>query len=295
VTVAAHLILGAEPEPALSALLASIEPFSDSLIVNENSGQTESENLAVLHASAFARTGRLVLDRTPFVDFAHARNRCLALHAEIDAAPWVAFVDADEVHTPRGAVIAANLSRLPASITVVDGYTRHFFQSPDWYLSVERRMSFFRFSPRLHWEGAVHEQLKGLGGARLCLPYVYAHYGHLATTYRHAVKERLYHLLGRGALIDDAQLASLDPERYFAARWPLLHHFSGRHPAAAEAFIAEQRQVHAERFAASERFIERAGQAWRGRAMRVFWRANYAARWRSRALHSLALRVMTKL
>ena len=257
-----------------------------------------------MRCAATPESGRAVISlsergfRLSAEDFhggAHARNRCLSLHAEVDAGPWVAFVDADEVHTPRVAVIAANLSRLPASIASVDGYTRHFFQSPDWYLSVERRMSFFRFSPRLRWEGAVHEQLTGLTGKRLCVPYVYAHYGHLASTYRHAVKERLYHSLGRGVPIDDAQLASLDAERYFAAHWPQLHRFTGRHPAAAERFIVEQRQVHAERFAENERTIERAGRAWRGRAARLFWRANYAMRWRSRALHPLAQFVMTRL
>ena len=111
-------------------MLLSLEGIAQTLIVNENSQQGDTENLRVLQSSIFAQQGRLILDRTAFVDFAYARNRCLELHRLHHAGEWVAFVDADEVHTPQGARIAASLPRLSLEISRVDGYTRHFFQSP---------------------------------------------------------------------------------------------------------------------------------------------------------------------
>ena len=290
--IAAHLIVGPIDEPVLPALLASLESWVHVLIVNENSGLEDSANLAILQASAFAQSGRMLLDHTPFVDFAHARNRCLDIHRAVQAGAWVAFVDADEVHTPRAAVIAAKLSRLPESIAIVDGYTRHFFQSPDWYSAIERRMSFFRYHDDLRWEGAVHEQLAGVRGTRLCLPYVYAHYGHLASTYRHAIKERLYHALGRGQLIDDEALQRLDHQAYFATFWPILQRFRGEHPPAARSFIAETRAAQAAYFAESEAYIHVATRSLKSRCVRAFWRANYALRWKSRSFNMRALRLM---
>ncbi|MDE2571194.1 MAG: hypothetical protein KGM44_01565, partial [bacterium] len=176
--VVAHLIVGARPEPFLVALLRSLAPVVERLIVNDNSGLGQaSPHAPVLAASAFANAGRLTLAQTSFVDFSSARNVCLELDREADEHTWVAFVDADEVHGERFARIVARLDSLPREIAYVDGYTWHFFQSFDWYASIERRMSLFRWTPQARWEGKVHEHLLGVPGRRLALPYVYAHYG----------------------------------------------------------------------------------------------------------------------
>ena len=92
--VVAHLIVGARDEPFLAALCESLAGAVDGLIVNDNAPDP-SPHAAALAGSAFARAGTLLLDRTPWVDFSTARNRCLDLHRETDAGPWVAFVDAD--------------------------------------------------------------------------------------------------------------------------------------------------------------------------------------------------------
>ncbi len=287
----AHLILGPREEPFLGALLASLDGSVESVIVNDNAPGPSPHALA-LAASAFAARGALVVDRTPFVDFSTARNICLRLHAERDAGEWVAFVDADEVHGDAVARIARNLHAAPDEVGYVDGYTWHFFQSPEWYTSIERRMSFFRFGPNVRWEGRVHEQLRGVSGTRVALPYVYAHYGHILTPRRHAEKGRLYSSLGQeGTIVAEDALDRIDPARYFAATWPRLLPFRGEHPAAARPVLARLRAELAEQFERTDGLV-RAGQAWPRRLRNLLEAANYEMRWRGRAANPLARRLM---
>lgn len=288
--VAAHLILGPHEEPFLGPLLASLEGVADSAIVNDN-GPEPSPHAAALAASAFARDGRLVVDRTPFVDFAHARNVCLRLHAERAAGDWVAFVDADEIHGGAVRAIASRLDEVPAAYDFVDGYTWHFFQSFDWYTSIERRMAFFRFRPGVRWEGAVHERLVGLAGRRVVLPYVYGHYGHVLPPRRHAEKGRLYSSLGApGSVLREDELDAFDVAAYFAAYYPRLLRFRGRHPAAGAEAIARLRAALAAHHALTDR-IARA-QPLAVQVRNVVRRANYEQRWRGRALNPLARRLV---
>ena len=284
----AHLIVGAREEPFLPALLASIEPFANALVVNENSGVDGSPNLDVLLSSAWARRGTLYLDRAPFVDFATARNRCLALHRERQLGPWAAFVDADEVHTPTATRIAAKLDRLAGDVDYVDGYTHHFLQSVDWYTSIERRMAFFRIRPETMWTGAVHETILGNNGKRFALPYLYAHYGYVLPVRRAAEKARQYsHLGAPGAIVAEHELDQVDRVAYFAPLWPLALRYHGTHPPAAQATIASLRATYAEAFAGTSEIVARF-QPPRRRIENAVRRANFEYRWRGRFLDSRA-------
>jgi len=274
---AAHLIVGSRDEPFLTPLLESLAGAVDALVVNDNSGGP-SPHEETLRASWFGRTGRLFVDRSPFTDFSTARNRCLDLHAQIGGGPWAAFVDADEVHGEAFARVARNLDALPEEYDFVDAYTWHFFQSFDLYTSIERRMAFFRVKPGVRWEGPVHEQLRGLDGRRLALPYVYAHYGHVLPPRRHAEKGRQYAGLGQiGEVVPEKELDAIDPAAYFRAMWPIVLRFTAQHPPAARTIVAELRQEYArEQDRAAE--LGRAEQSPAVRARKVELNINYEQR-----------------
>lgn len=262
-------------------MLDSIGGVASVLIVNDN-GPDPSAHAAILAASRFGKENRLVIDRTPFSGFAAARNVCMRLH-ESSGAPWVAFIDADEVHGPAVRRIADRLDRLPPEYDFVDGYTWHFFASFDYYTSIERRMMFFRYRPGLRWEGAVHEQLLGLSGKRIALPYVYAHYGHTLEPRRHAEKGRHYSSLGAaGAVLREDQLDGFDVERYFAPVYPSLLRFRGVHPQAARPVLERLNAVLRPHHELTERLIR--GQPVRVKLANVVRKLNYELRWRSRAL-----------
>jgi len=284
--VAAHLILGPREEPFLAAMLASIEAAATLLIVNDNAGDP-SPHAAALAASAFGRRNRLVVDRTPFSGFADARNACLRIHEERDAGDWIAFIDADEVHGTAVERVAKNLHRLPTGYDFVDGYTWHFFQSFEYYTSIERRMMFFRYKPGVRWEGAVHEHLLGLDGKRIALPYVYAHYGHTLQPRRHAEKGRHYSSLGApGGVLREDELDDFDVAEYFAPEYPRLLAFRAQHPPAANATLAalapELRDYHA----LTARIVR--AQSPRVKLRNAVRRANYELRWRGRTLDTTA-------
>jgi hypothetical protein len=284
--VAAHLILGPREEPFLEALLASIAAVAGHLVVNDN-GRGDSPHAGLLERSRFGREGRLIVDRTPFSSFAEARNVCLRAHAANLSSRWVAFVDADEVHADAAARVASHLPDVPAGTGFVDGYTWHFFQSFDYFTSIERRMAFFRFNPQARWTGNVHERLEGVPGRRIALPYVYAHYGHTLTPRRHAEKGRHYSSLGApGDVLREDQLDDFDVRRYFAPEYPRLLRFYGRHPVAAETTLQRLRPALAPWHALTERAVREqpAGVKLRNLARA----ANYEVRWRGRALDPLA-------
>jgi hypothetical protein len=280
--IAAHLILGPREEPFLGALLASIEPHVRTLIVNDN-GPDPSPHTAILEASAAARAGRLVIDRTPFDGFANARNACLRVHAECNAGDWIAFVDADEVHGKAFGTIAGNLESVGAGEDFVDGYTWHFFQSFDYYTSIERRMMFFRYRPGIAWTGSVHEQLTGLTGKRVATPYVYAHYGHTLAPRRHAEKGRHYSSLGApGGVLREDELDDFDVARYFAPEYPRLLPFHGTHPPAARETLVRLRPQLRPYHDLTAQMV--AAQPLAIRAKNVLRQANYELRWRGRTL-----------
>jgi hypothetical protein len=288
---AAHLIVGSREEPFLEAMLASLEGVAQTLIVNDNS-EGASPHTQILEASHFSRAGRMIVDRTPFRSFSEARNICLRLHAQHDAGAWVAFIDADEVHGPQAVRIASHLGDMPARIGFIDAYTWHFFQSFDWYTSIERRMMFFRFTPEARWEGPVHEQLHGVPGSRLVLPYVYAHYGHTLEPRRHAEKGRHYSALGApGDILTEEELDGFDIERYFAPVYHRLMKFRGSHPPAAQAATERLRPRMARFHAITERIGK--GQSLPLQLRNTARRLNYELRWRGRRLDPLARRLVS--
>lgn len=289
--VAAHLILGPREEPFLSALLESLRGACDYVLVNDNSPEP-SPHAQTLAQSAFALEDKLVVDRTPFSDFASARNVCIRLHHERDAGEWMLFVDADEVHGPQLARVARNLQQIPAACDFVDAYTWHFFQSFEWYRSIERAKTFIRMTPDARWEGAVHEKLHGPSGKRMALPYVFAHYGWVLPIERQAQKERLYAALGRpGAMLPQHELDAPQLERSFAHEWETVLRFRGSHPPAAAEIIARLRRVLAPQFAAVDEIVPRHQNA-RRRFSNALMRLNYEQRWRLRALNPLARRLL---
>ncbi len=289
--VAAHLILGPREEPFLGAMLESIAGVASLLIVNDN-GPDPSPHLATLAASHFGRTDRLVVDRTPFSGFASARNVCMRLHAQRCDARWVAFIDADEVHGIGARAIAQHLDRVPVEYDFVDGYTWHFFGSFSYYTSIERRMMFFRYGPQVRWEGAVHEQLQGLSGKRIALPYIYAHYGHTLEPRRHAEKGRHYSSLGApGNVLREEELAAFDVVRYFAPVYPRLLPFTGSHPPCARSTL-ERLNHSLQRHHELTREVVRT-QSVAVKLRNLFRKPHYELRWRSRALDPLARRLVS--
>lgn len=275
----------------MGALLESLRGACALVLVNDNSPEP-SPHAQTLAGSAFAREGSLVVDRTPFTDFAAARNVCIRLHRERDAGDWMLFVDADEVHGPQLPRIASNLHRLSIEYDFVDGYTWHFFQSFDWYRSIERAKTFIRMTPDAQWEGAVHEKLRGPTGKRIALPYVFAHYGWVLPIERQAQKERLYATLGRpGAMLPQHELDAPQLERSFAREWQTVLRFRGMHPPAAAQTIARLRYELAPQFEAVDQIVPRY-QDTRRRLSNALMQLNYEQRWRLRALNAPARQLL---
>jgi hypothetical protein len=255
--IVAHVIIGARVEPYLSAVLDSIQGVCSRAVVNDNSGVSPGPNDAVIQASSLSAQGRLSQIRTSFTGFADARNAC------IDATPadarngWALFVDADEVHGSELARMAALLPRLPDDVDAVDGYSRHFVGSFAWWLSVERRLCFFRFAPDRRWREPIHERLEPVG-RRIVLPAVWAHYGHVVTPRMEWEKSRLYSSLGQpGFSPTDEQLASVDAALAWGRMRGDVMRYRGDHPTAMRATIERLSRDWASTFAAVEQLFSR--------------------------------------
>ena len=236
--IACALCVGSAPEAFLAATLASIADVVDTLVVNDNSGARRSANVAVLESSAFAAGGRLRIGAHPFVDFAGMRNDAQAMLVALDPPPeWVLFIDADEVHGSQIRSIARGvLPRLGPDVAQLDGYTYHFWGTFRWISDVARRMAFYRFSPTLRWENAVHEKLRGTRGRDVVVPYVYHHYGNVLPPRLLAEKHQRYYRLGnpvpRPPDPHEATLAT------YLERSREIRPYCGAHPAAARDTIA---------------------------------------------------------
>jgi hypothetical protein len=249
VTVACALCIGAAREPYLDAAVAAIADAVDVLVVNDNSGATRNENLAVLEGSAFAARGDLRVVRTPFIDFADMRNRAFAAVAAL-ARPvdWMLFLDADEVHGEQIRYIARELlPGLSPATGHVDAYTYHLYGTFRWLTDVARRMCFYRYAPDLRWRNAVHETIEGLRGGALVLPYAYHHYGNVVPPAALARKYGRYFELGNPVPQpppeDEATIA------LFLERAADVRPYTASHPAAARATLAALEREFAPTFA----------------------------------------------
>jgi len=290
--VAAHLIVGPREEPFLAAALSAIEGAAALLLVNDNSPEP-SPHSETLAASRFGREGALFIDRTPFENFAAARNVCMRLHEQHGAGAWIMYIDADEVHGEPIARIAKHLDRVPAEYDFVDGYMWHFFQSLDWYTSIDREMMFSRFKPGLHWEGAIHEQLVGLTGKRVALPYVYPHFSSVFGPRHFAEKGRLYSSLGApGRIVPADELDRIDAIKLFGPYYPSLLRFRGTLPVAAQAPAGELREKLSSHYALTDAAASVAPPLIRLR--RAIAKINFEQRWRLRVLHPLARKLLAR-
>lgn len=233
-TVVALLLLGARPEPFLPAVLRCLEGCVDDLIVHDNSGEAQSQNRTVLERSSLFVSGRVGICEAPFVSFSQARNECLE-HARrrrrLDSDTWLLAIDADEVHGADLAFITRRLlPSLPAGVGAVDAYYYNFMLSFGLYNALNRRHNLLvRHNDRLHWTHDVHEQLHGVDGRRLCLPYTFHHYGYVRATADIVEKWKQYHDLGdrtRSARALDA----LSTEAVFLGEVDHVLPYRGRYP-----------------------------------------------------------------
>ena len=194
------MLVGAVEEPFLPACLESLHGNIDRAVINDNSGQDSHTNLSFIKNSKLYAEGRIDIINSPFLGFAACRNLCLDFirkFAESDT--WIFIDDADEVHPSDSLKIITNkiLPNLPDEIGIADGYFYDFFQSPQYYQAFNHRHNlFFRFNPEIKWTRGVHEQLQGLQGQRLVLPYRFFHYGYLKPSCVVREKWHLYGTLG---------------------------------------------------------------------------------------------------
>jgi hypothetical protein len=255
--LACALCIGSSPEPYLQATLASIADVVDLLVVNDNAG-TSNPNLGVLEASAFARSGRLHVVHTAFVDFATMRNDAFAALAARAAPDWVLWLDADEVHA-QGIVMLARdlLPRLGAEFGTVDGYTDHFLGSFAWTSDLARRLCAYRFDPTLRWRNAVHEKIENLRGKPLVVPYRYAHYGNVLPPELYAIKDLRYLSLGNVVAYTPPPVAEATLENIYGRKGRRARRFQGTHPPAAQPLIARLETEWGETFAAIDTLFRR--------------------------------------
>ncbi len=247
--IACALCVGDAPEPYLAATLASIAGVVDVLVVNDNSGLDRSEAMETIEASAFAGSGRLVVGRSRFVDFAGMRNEAQALLRALPRAPdWVLFLDADEVHGEQLRYLADKvLGRLDGGVSQLDAYTFHFFGTFGWISDIARRMVFYRFDPALRWVNPVHEKLDGPRGRCIVVPYIYHHYGNVLPPALLARKHGRYFQLGNPVPQPPGpEVASNDV--YFA-KAASVRPFRGRHPRVAAGLVARIEAENAPAFA----------------------------------------------
>lgn len=281
--------MGRRPEPYLPAVLTSIEAAVDILVVNDNGGDPRSVNRRVLEDSEMHRRGQVRIVEAPFEGFSRARNLCLEYIRregvqEPGAHTWLLMVDCDEVHRrdlPK--LTRVVLPSLPQNVGVVDGYFVQFMQSFNYFISLDRRHNLLvRMNDDVRWIHDVHEQVKGLEGRRVCLPYVYFHYGYVMSNRQILEKWQLYQQLGDPSYTPE-ELQTVETSRMFEHEISRCIPFTWRHPHALRVLRNSLEQVPDP---ASEMF-DRQAAAWLKqpghRIKSALRRANYRLRiiWRA--------------
>jgi hypothetical protein len=255
--VACAMSIGSAPEPYLEPTLAAIAPVVHLLVVNDNA-PANNPNIATLEASEIARTGRLRVVRTTFVDFGTMRNDAFAALAAGAQPDWVLWLDADEVHYDALTGLVRNLlPRLGSDYAAVHCYKVHFVGTFRWISDEARSLCAYRFNPVLRWRGAVHEQMEGLRGRVVVVPHRIAHYGGVLPPASYATKARKYAALGQA--IDNVYPApgEANPENVYARKAKTARRFRGSHPSAARPAIARLEREWAEHLGEIDRLFER--------------------------------------
>jgi hypothetical protein len=260
--IVAHLIIGNKPEPYLEAAIASIESVSDHLVVNDNSGDAQSIHAPALAHCGLGQRGAITVVRSSFADFASARNLCIDATPRALRGGWALFFDADEIHGEELRAAAALLPQLPPDVDAVEGYSRHFIGSFDWWHNIARRLCFFRLSPDRRWTGAVHERLEPRQKS-VVVADVWHHYGHVTPPRREWEKGRLYHSLGQtGFVATDEQMRTASPAGVWGHLAPEVMPFRGAHPAIALPTIRRLSALWADTFADVDRLFSRRARIW---------------------------------
>ncbi len=239
----------------MEATLASIAGVVDLLVVNDNAGDAVNPNTATITASEIAKTGRLRVIQTTFVDFATMRNDAFAALA--NATPdWVLWLDADEVHGEKIVALARGLlPQLGSDYGSVDAYTDHFLGSFSWISDVARRFCAYRFDPALRWKNAVHEKIDGLRGKTLILPYRYAHYGNVLPPALYAIKDQRYLALGNVVDYDPPSPERATLANVYGLKGKSARRFRGEHPLAGRPLLARLAREWADAFAEIDRMF----------------------------------------
>lgn len=247
-SVVAHVIVGARPEPYLPATLAAIADFCSHAVINDNSGLPDSPNAAAIGRARFAAEDRLTLLRTSFVDFAQARNACIDATPEPLRAGWALRVDADEVFDDSLLAVARLPAQLGDDVDAIDGYSRHFVGSFDYFDEIARQLCLFRLDRDLRWMLPVHEKLDGLRN-RVALPLALFHYGHVVPPVVEEQRGWLYASLAQTSTqstrkdATQADVPRASETQTVASMWGRLLRrairFEGRHPEAAAPIIDE--------------------------------------------------------
>lgn len=256
--IACAMSIGSAPERYLESTLAAIAPVVDLLVVNDNASGP-NPNLATVESSEIARTGRLRVVRTTFVDFGTMRNDAFAALAAAARPDWVLWLDADEIHYETiGGLVRYLLPRLGSDYAAVHCYKVHFVGTFHWISDAARSVCAYRFNPMLRWHGAVHEQLEGQSGKVVVVPHRIAHYGGVLPPASYAAKARKYAALGQAVDNVYPSPADANAENVYARKAKTARRFTGRHPDAAQPALAQLEREWAEHFAEIDRLFERA-------------------------------------
>jgi hypothetical protein len=216
---------------------------------------------------------RLTLVQSPFVDFAAARNACIDATPRSLGGAWALRIDADEVFDAALGSLAAALPNIDARVDVIDGYSRHFIGSFDYYDEIARQLFFFRLDRGLRWTRPVHERLEGYK-RRAVLPVVLFHYGHVVPPAVEQQRGELYSSLGQRPVDESAQPAQTHS---VVSMWGRLLRraipYTDEHPPAARAILQSLRRTLKDDFREVDAIVAR--QSPFDRACNALRAANY--------------------
>lgn len=211
-------VIARDAAATLGRCLRSLAWADALLVVVDDRSADATAQVAELHGAR--------VETCPFVDFAHQRNRALAM-AE---AEWLLFVDADEVVTPEladevRAVTGAQQPSaagywIPRKNILFGRWIRHAGWSPDYQLRLLRRAD-----ARYREDRIVHElvELRGEAGylSSPLIHYNYATFGEFRARQRRYASLEATNRFCRGVRIKP-QNYLLQPWREFWRRYVTL-------------------------------------------------------------------------